>query len=61
LTTRERLAALQHTEERVGRALIEAQQADELREDLVLAATLEVDRNGVRRKELGEVHGVAAT
>jgi hypothetical protein len=57
----QRLAALEHPEQRVGRTLVEAQQADELREDLVLAAALEVDRNGVRREELGEVHSVAAT
>ena len=55
------LPPLQHLQQGLARALVEMQQADELREDLVLGAAAEVRADRVRSEEVGEMHGVAAT
>jgi hypothetical protein len=53
----ERLPPLEHPEQRVAGALVEPEQPDELGEDLILGSPAKVDRNGIGREEVGEVHG----
>ncbi len=53
----ERLAALQHPEKRFAGAIVEPEQADELREDLVLAGGAQVERHRFGGEEIDELHG----